>query len=315
MDAATLTPEWQFLEKCPSCQQNDKNIVGRLVSHNYIFGSRRIALPRGGVALARCNTCGLVYKLAVPTPEFLKTITTLEQAMLWRLPNYDFASEIAAIQAYHPGPTYDLLDVGAAGGELLRAAPYGKGRRSGLDIVQFDGLTVSGGGEFICGQIEDLDLKWSGRPYDVVTALDVLEHIYSPPAAMANLRAVTKPGGIVIIETGDTDSIAPDELSLWYYLAYFEHHIAWNAQSITAIADRFAFDVVSLERKRHKLVEKETFELKAFIKYHCFKLNPKTYHALQYWGGFAGSTPIKPNAKDHIRCILRRLPLPRHYAS
>ena len=306
MDAATLIPEWRFLESCPSCQQNNKDIVGRLVSHNYIFGSRRIALPRSGVALARCKTCGLVYKLAVPTPEFLKTITTLEQATLWRLPNYRFASEFAAIQAYHPDPAYDLLDVGVAGGELLRAAPHGKGRRSGLDIVRFDGLTVSDGGEFICGQIEDLDLAWSGRPYEVVTAFDVLEHIYSPPAALANLQALTKPGGIVIIETGDTDSIPPDELRLWYYLAYFEHHIAWNAESITAIADRFAFDVVSIEQKRHKLLENETFDFKAFIKYHGFKLNPRIYHALQYWGGFDGSTPIKPNAKDHMRCILRR---------
>jgi SAM-dependent methyltransferase len=306
MDTATLTPEWQFLESCPSCRQNDKDVVGRLASHNYVFGSRRIAPPRSGIALARCKKCGLVYKLAVPTPEFLRMITTLEQAALWRMPNYDFASEFAAIQAHHTGGPYDLLDVGAAGGELLRAAPYGKGRRSGLDLVRFDDLVVSGGGEFICAQIDSPYLNWSGKPYDVVTALDVLEHIYSPPAAMRNLRDVTKPGGVVIIETGDTDSISPGELSRWYYLAYFEHHLAWNARSITAIAERFGFDVVSIEQKRHKLLENETFDLKAFIKYHCFKLNPKIYHALQFWGGFDGSTPIKPNIKDHIRCILRR---------
>jgi hypothetical protein len=145
-------------------------------------------------------------------------------------------------------------------------------------------------------------LNWSGRPYDVVTAFDVLEHIYAPSVAMANLRALTKSGGIVIIETGDTDSVTPDELRRWYYLAYFEHHIAWNARAIAAIADRFAFDVLSVEQKRHKLVEKESGELKALIKYHGFKLSPRIYHALQY------STPSKPNAKDHLRIVLRRQP-------
>jgi hypothetical protein len=308
MDAVVLTPEWQLLENCPSCQQSTGDMVGKLSTRNYIFGSRRITMPTSGVTLARCSTCGLVYKSVVPTPEFLKTITLLEQAGLWQQPNYDPASEFAAIQAYHPSPAYDLLDVGAAGGELLRAASCDKGRRSALDIVPFDRLTVSDGGEFICGFIDRSELNWSGRPYDVVTAFDVLEHIYAPSVAMANLSALTKCGGIVIIETGDTDSVAPDELKQWYYLAYFEHHIAWNARAITAIADRFGFDVLSIEQKRHKLLEKESFELKALIKYHGFKLSPRIYHALQHWGGFDGTTPSQPNAKDHIRVILRRRP-------
>jgi len=307
MDALTLAPEWQFPESCPACNQPSRNNVGSLGVHNYVFGSRRIMLPKGGVPLARCDSCGLVHKLAVPTPEFLKKVTTLEQSALW-LPGYDFAPELAVIQGYHGDLAYDLLDVGAAGGEFLRAAPHGRGRRSALDIVRFDRLTVADGGEFIRGLIDDPGLRWSGQPYDVVTAFDILEHVYAPPAAMANLRALTRPGGIVIIETGDTDAISAADLQQWYYLAYFEHHVAWNARAITALADRFAFDVLSIERKRHKLIEKESFDPKALLKYHCFRLSPKLYHALQYWGGFDGSTPSKPNAKDHMRIVLRRRP-------
>src|SRR5262249_49912121 len=152
---------------------------------------------------------------------FLGTATTLEQSMLWQ-PGYDFASELAAIEAHQQGPAYDLLDVGAAGGEFLRAAGQNRGRRSALDIVRFERLTVSDGGEFIAGLIDDPDLVWRGQPYDVVTVFDVLEHAYAPAAAMANLRALTKPGGIVVIETGDTDSVGLTELRQWYYLAYFE---------------------------------------------------------------------------------------------
>lgn len=140
----------------------------------------------------------------------------------------------------------------------------------------------------------------------MVTAFDVLEHVYAPSAALANLRALTRPGGIVVIETGDTDAIAADELTVWYYLSLFEHHIAWNARAIAAIADRFAFDVLSIEQKRHKLVEKESFEPKALIKYNLFRLSPRVYHTLQQWGGFNGTTPMTPNAKDHFRVILRR---------
>lgn len=307
MDGLTLEPAWKSLESCPACLRPSRTIVGSLGIKHYVFGSSRVKLPRSGVALARCDGCGLVYKLVVPAAGFLKTITALEQSALW-LPTYDFAAEIDAIDAHYPSLACDLLDVGAAGGEFLRAAAAGQGRRSALDIVRFDRLTVSGDGEFIRGFIDDPVLDWSGKPYDVVTAFDVFEHVYAPPRAMANLHALAKPGGIVIIETGNTDSVAARELDRWYYLAYFEHHVAWNARAITALAERFAFDVLSIETKRHKLFERAVFAPKAALKYHCFRLSPKIYHAIQYWGGYDGSTPIRPNAKDHMRIVLRRRP-------
>lgn len=307
MDAMTFTPEWLVRQRCPSCGQGGNGTIGRLGIYNYIFGSRRIPLPRYGVSLARCGACGLAYKVTVPTPRFLKTITMLEQSSLW-LPAYNFAAELAAIRAYQPDAAYDLLDIGAAGGEFLRAAGDGPGRRSALDIVRFDRLTVSSGGEFIRGLIDDPELQWSGTPYDVVTVFDVFEHLYAPAVALANLRTLTRPGGIVVIETGSTDAVRARDLDHWYYLAYFEHHIAWNAGAIAAIADRFAFDVVSLEAKRHKLHEKPVFDLKGMLKYCGFKLSPALYHALQYWGGFDGSTPARPNARDHMRIVLRRRP-------
>lgn len=158
MDGVLLSPDWQFVENCPACDHSNRDVLGKLAIHNYLFGSRRITLPPGGVALTCCNRCGLIYKSTVPTPGFLKKITTMEQAALWHQANYDFSSEFASIDAYHRGPACDLLDVGAAGGEFLRAAPYCQGRRSALDIVRFDRLTLSNDGEFICGLIDDPDL-------------------------------------------------------------------------------------------------------------------------------------------------------------
>ena len=98
-----------------------------------VTGSRRIAVPNTGVSLARCESCGLAYKAVVPTPSFLRTITTLEQSSLWQ-PKYDFAAELAAIKAHHETESYDLPDIGAAGSEFHRAARSGTGRRSALDV-------------------------------------------------------------------------------------------------------------------------------------------------------------------------------------
>jgi SAM-dependent methyltransferase len=241
----------------------------------------------------------------VPTPEFLKSATAAAGPELWHS-SYDFGPELSTIAAHCRNPEYDLLDIGAAGGELLAAASHCGGRRSALDIIAVDRLKVSENGEMIHGFIDDADLRWSGRPYDVVTALDVFEHLYDPPRAMANIQSLTTPGGIVVIETGNPRCVCPGEIATWYYLAMFEHHIAWSERSIAAIAARFAFEVVSIETKPHKLAANRSISFGRRTMYHLYRLSPPLYHGLQWLGGCRGVAPIEPNAEDHMRVVLRR---------
>ncbi|HUF57386.1 MAG TPA: methyltransferase domain-containing protein [Thermohalobaculum sp.] len=79
-----------------------------------------------------------------------------------------------------------ILDVGASMREHLGAL---EGRVETLDLNDFGDYPDMLGD--VCSPFPD-DL--AGR-YDAVIALALLEHVYDPPAAVANFRKVLKPGG------------------------------------------------------------------------------------------------------------------------
>ncbi|MGF1500836.1 MAG: class I SAM-dependent methyltransferase [Paracoccaceae bacterium] len=79
-----------------------------------------------------------------------------------------------------------VLDVGAG----MRGALDGLGDRvETLDLTDWGPrITLLGD---VCQPFPD----WMAGRYDAVAALAILEHVYDPPAAVANFRAALRPGG------------------------------------------------------------------------------------------------------------------------
>lgn len=95
----------------------------------------------------------------------------------------------------------NLLDVGCGSGELLRlASDRGVQDVFGVDGVQ-DALRHS---QDVPGEIHFVDLNASGLPFpdnkfDVVTCMEVLEHLYAPQQTLAEIARVTRTGGRVLV--------------------------------------------------------------------------------------------------------------------
>jgi SAM-dependent methyltransferase len=296
----TTGSTWQHLESCPACNGTATVDYGRLTKRKYQFGSMTIAVP-AQLRLVGCGTCGLVYKTIVPTPEWLSSLTASSEHELWQSA-YGFDQELAVIRSHAP-PKFALLDVGAATGQFLSAAQNFASRRSALDIVRFSGLSISDDGEFIKGFLDEDALVWSGVKYDVVTTIDTMEHLYNPARAMENLASFVSPGGLLMIETGNADSVS--RLDRWYYLTLFEHHMAWNRKSLSALAGRFGFDVVSISELQHRNAGMK-LSGPAIVRYYAYRTNPSLYHVLQKSLGLDGSVPPKPLIQDHMRVFFRR---------
>ncbi len=94
------------------------------------------------------------------------------------------------------------LDVGCGSGGLVRAL-----RRAGADAFGFDASSFSRSisasyGTPIAAQTPD-ELYGSGRQYDIVTAVEVIEHTVSPTEFLRSVTRLVKPGGLLFIETGN----------------------------------------------------------------------------------------------------------------
>jgi SAM-dependent methyltransferase len=182
------------------------------------------------LSLCRCDDCSFVFADPAELQQLEKLYGDLED------PGYVGTQDSRSLQMkwlvdvilqVKPAAK-TLLDVGAGTGLLVREAE-GRGiRATGVEpsrwlvknAWQTNGVTI------LNGVIPHGEL--SGKQFDVVTAIDVIEHVRDPISFLAACRSYLAPGGLVAIVTPDRRSLAARFLgySWWHYrighVGYFD---------------------------------------------------------------------------------------------
>ena len=310
--AAQSPMQWAAVDKCPACGSRFATSRGAIPDLHYAFGAARVPIPVPGITVMECHVCGLLYKSPVPDPAFLAAVFEREGVSKW-MAQKGWALEVEAVRRLARRLPFDLLDVGAAGGEFLAAcAASGVARRrSALDVLRYPGVDAHLAGEFISGRLDADRLAWSEEPYDVVTVFDVLEHLYDPQAAFANLRSLVKQGGVAVIETGCADNFWPVHFGInqWWYVRLIEHHIFWSREPLERCARANGFRVIAWEERRHKSrqhvgvigISNDLLEVGLYW------VARSSYTAIARVFGKQGNQPWFPFARDHFRACLRRI--------
>jgi 2-polyprenyl-3-methyl-5-hydroxy-6-metoxy-1,4-benzoquinol methylase len=157
-----------------------------------------------------------------------------------------------------------ILDVGCGTGTFLNMLPrdverFGvepaleasnKARASGISIIGF----------------EDLKTHELSSSFDVITAIDVIEHTKDLSRLRDDFATALRPGGLLILLTGDFDSRPARLLGRhWYYLHYSEHVSFFSARSIkTWLAA--AFDDIEIARSDHHPLTFAPREMASLVK-------------------------------------------------
>lgn len=308
---ADSSPRWLAVERCPSCASERVLSRQALPIARYYFGDEEIRFPASGIDALTCAECGLVYKNVLPHPQFLSQVFRRQAGKKW-MESYDFSDDVTELKAMVGTDLTDVLDVGAGNGDLLKccAAAGVAGRLSALDVIPHPGLERHLAGEFIQGFLDADALQWSESPYQSVTIFDVLEHLYSPQRAFENLRRLVKPGGLVLLETGNARSAWPRRFGVaaWWYVCLFEHHIFWSQRSLQHIAKRHGFEVVVFQERRHKARRGALtlHAIKDWLKVCVYYVTRGAYARVANYFGKHSSQPCDPFTRDHMRVLLRK---------
>jgi SAM-dependent methyltransferase len=148
--------------------------------------------------------------------------------------------ELSALRRKHlamiaPAPGMDLLEIGFARGELLRACAAAGARVTGLDYSPAAIACADGAARIVRGDCQAL--PFADAAFDRVFAGDVIEHQSQEGGLrlLAEMRRVLRPGGVLLIHT------TPNRWFRRWMWPWLRHVAArMNADAATGMDAQFA---------------------------------------------------------------------------
>lgn len=223
------------------------------------------ALPEG--ALLRCSACGQLLSQCSEArywesmQEFDDPQGTLPKAgseggRLRR--SKKFLDRIAALLGQPPGEIR-LLDVGCSSGAFLQAAVKLGFRAEGVEPAPKAAATAQAAGLKVHqGLLQEAG--YADGQFDAITLFEVIEHLQHPQDLLQECRRILRPGGILLVGTGNAGSWSMAALGArWEYLHIAKHggHVSFfNPGSMALLAQRSGFSVAALRTRGVRFCEK-----------------------------------------------------------
>jgi len=174
------------------------------------------ATTREEFTVLRCCYWGHMYLADRPAPEAMSVVyptnyysfseTSHERTLVAAIRGWLEARKARKLLE-KVGGVESVLDVGCGDGRILDVLA-----REGLSPARLEGMEMNGiavalarakGYEVAELNFNDFEPAAWGRCYDLLVCHQVIEHLRSPRQALAKMRALLRPGGVVSLETPD----------------------------------------------------------------------------------------------------------------
>jgi SAM-dependent methyltransferase len=100
------------------------------------------------------------------------------------------------------------------------------------------------GAKIWCMPIEKLEVPASS--YDLITSYAVIEHVYDPHSFLHRIHELLRPGGVLVLMTGDRESEIARKLGHGWPLYVSPDHVSFfTARSIRTSLNKLGFDIIS----------------------------------------------------------------------
>ncbi len=300
---------------CVSCGSEQITCLGELAA-SIRFAGRTLATPLPGGALYACRRCHLAFRFPLLPQDQLDELYRQGDPALWQyVPEKrpDWHTARAYLQAHHQGG--DVLDVGCFDGAFL--AYLGPAwQRFGVEIHEAAARQAAQRGVRLVGR----DIAQIGqieRRFDAVTAFDVIEHVADPRRLLEAMAALVRPGGVVILSSGNRQARAWQFMGSRYWYCNLPEHLAFIGETwCRGAAEGLGLNLVRLEPFSHE--DRQTLGRRAsdVLKNAFYRFWPGLFGALRKMGlGEPGLRrrealkrfpPMWMTARDHLVAIFQK---------
>ena len=211
--------------RCISCGDHQVHCVGAIPA-SFVFAGQVLDRPLPGGKLWVCANCHLLFRWPrMPRPQidrFYKQIpATSWQYSLDRRPDWQLVLQFVERKSVSGA----ILDIGCFDGGLLCYLSNGWDKY-GIEINSAAAKRAEQSGIKILGE-DWQHLNQMQQHFDVVMAMHVIEHMENPFQFLASLARVVKPGGHLIISTGNTEAVSWRLMGSRYWYCTIPAHISF----------------------------------------------------------------------------------------
>lgn len=212
-----------------------------------------------GFEIYECTGCGLLFRGDLPSSEELLSIYGEDYFRRPEGANAEGYADYLSDEAEHRMTARrrarqldrvarkgQLLDVGSAAGFFLDEA-----RRAGWDVRGVDvSAAMSGwarerlGLDVVTGAFQHAD--YPAGSFDAVTMWDYIEHSIDPAGDFAKAAEVLRPGGVLMLSTGNAASlVARVSGSRWHLLTPRHHNFFFTVDTLRRYLHDHGFETMS----------------------------------------------------------------------
>jgi SAM-dependent methyltransferase len=302
------------LKKCLLCDSNASQ-YGKLRFHNVdtVAGVNSLTYIDISYTLYKCNRCNLVYKLPLPNENSLRLLygksgkeEFCRVAFQERLDRRFDEIETIALSL---SKGKNVLDIGCGNGAMLNSWDDCWNKFGVEYSLPASRSAVNQGVKIIGRTVSDVSTKYKSY-FDVVTLIDVVEHIPNPKNFLEDLFAISRMQGIIIILTGTTDYWFWRFIkSGYWYESFPEHLVFFSIRTFQFLANQYSGKIVFERRVTHtKKEDNNRLYLLQFIK-NFFYLFLQSESGQFVIGGhkLKRGYPSFTAAKDHIMIAIQKI--------
>ncbi len=262
---------------CIACESERVSCLGRLPLFTQDFLGAPLNEGVDAGSMYRCALCSLQFRAPAPSHEdLMRYYEGLSTDGCWQHePDREVFKEIREV--IQNAPERAILDVGCFRGDLLNYLGDQWDRFGVEPSKQAREVAQSRGIRIIADDVDSL--QDTGQQFGVITLVDVMEHLPKPLDALRKLGGLLKPGGHLVIFTGNTRAWTWRFAGLHYWYSAMPEHVAFfSLPWFEWVARELNYQVSVVRRLRYSPAPLST-RIDEVLKNAAYV----TYHRLQRW--------------------------------